>query len=110
MRMSASISVSSNRMRTGLSPCFRCLRWRRIRCAAGVDERVGEILLMVLLDAALLLVYESPTGAVVSSAPARLGSPRQWSPPGRTVPRFHRPAEIPIIRGGDPAVRVQPWR
>jgi Protein of unknown function (DUF2380) len=41
----------------------------RIRCAAGVDERVGWILLMVLLDAALHLVYKlsqigagTPTG------------------------------------------------
>jgi hypothetical protein len=56
--MSASMSVSSKRMRTDLSPCLRCLRWRRIRCAAGEDERVGEMLLMVLLDAALHLVYE----------------------------------------------------
>jgi hypothetical protein len=81
--MSASMSISSNRVRTDLSPCFRCLRYRRIRTAPGEGEREGGRLLIVLLDAALHLVYEA-CGRL-----ARLGSSRSWSPRGRTVPRFH---------------------
>src|SRR5262245_47022830 len=79
--MSASTSHLSNKMRTDLNPCFRCLRYRRIRAAAGEDERVGGMLLMVLLGAALHLVYELPYRCRYAHRRlARLGSPRSWSP------------------------------
>jgi hypothetical protein len=84
--MSASMSISSNRMRTGLSPCFRCLRYRRIRIAPGEGEREGGRLLIVLLDAALHLVYEA-CGRL-----ARLGSSRSWSPQGADR------AALPVVR------------
>jgi hypothetical protein len=62
--MSASMSVSSNRMRTDLNPRLRCLRKWRIRCAAGEDEREGGDMLsvlMILLDAALPQRVDRPT-------------------------------------------------
>src|SRR5262249_20162377 len=56
---------------------------RRMRCAAGEDDREGGILLMVLLDAALHLVYELPYRCQYAHRRlARLGSPRSWSPHG----------------------------
>jgi hypothetical protein len=79
--MSASMSISSNRMRTDLNPCLRCLRWWRIRCAAGEGERGGGILLIVLLDATRHLVYELPYRCrYAHRRPARLGSSKSWSP------------------------------
>jgi hypothetical protein len=52
------------------------------------------MLLMVLLDAALHLVYELPVGAVMPTG-AKRGSVRPDHGPhmGRTVPCFHPPAE-----------------
>ena len=86
--MSASMSMSSNRMRTDLNPRLRCLRWRRIRCAAGEDERVGGIFVIVLLDAALHLVYELPIGAVAPTGASRGAARPEHGPhTERTVPR-----------------------
>jgi hypothetical protein len=57
----------------------------------GEHEEEGEILLMVLLDAALHLVYELPYRCHYAHGRlARLGSSRSWW----TVPRLHRPAGL----------------
>ena len=59
------------------------VRPKAIRCAPGDGERVGGILLMILLDAALHLVYESSYRCQYAHRHlARLGSPRSWSPHG----------------------------
>src|ERR1700758_5531825 len=96
MRMSASMSVSSNRMRTDLNPRLRCLRQWRIRRAAGEDEREGGDMLSVLM---ILLAAALPQrGAlrhIIRTAPLRPPAPgaaraRPTHGPhqGRTGPRF----------------------